>query len=333
MRSTWPSSSRRARKPNKVQSTPQHATSQPDHLFRPIELTMDDTQILPLVMGVSAVSVTLLAWFAIDVGTATLAQYRASFTERARFQAQEFFLLIDPRKLFVANLAVMALGGVLVWLITGSAMVAIPAFFALALLPRLLYAWMRRRRLQRFEEQLPDALMMLAGGLRAGVGLSSAIRQLVAEAEPPISQEFILMLREQRLGVTLQQSLGNLARRVPTQTTTLVPTQTTTLVVSAMRIAAETGGGLAETLERTAHTIRARLQMEGKIRALTSQGKLQAWVVGALPLLLMFVLNKMEPVAMAELWHTRLGWAVLALIAFLEFMGVYVIRRIVSIDV
>jgi tight adherence protein B len=184
---------------------------------------------------------------------------------------------------------------------------------------------MRRRRLRRFEEQLPDALMMLAGGLRAGVGLNSAIRQLVAEAEPPLSQEFTLMLREQRLGVTLQQSLGNLARRVPTPTTTLV--------VSAMRIAAETGGGLAETLERTAHTIRSRLQMEGKIRALTSQGKLQAWVVGALPLLLMLVLDKMEPVAMGELWHTAMGWAVLALIGFLEFMGVYVIRRIVAIDV
>ena len=133
------------------------------------------------------------------------------------------------------------------------------------------------------------------------------------------------MLREQRLGVTLEQSLNNLARRMPTQTTTLV--------VSAMRIAVETGGGLAETLERTSHTIRSRLQMEGKIRALTAQGKMQAWVVGLLPLFLMFILNKMEPEAMGELWHTPLGWGVLAVIAFLEVMGVYVVRKIVTIDV
>ena len=167
--------------------------------------------------------------------------------------------------------------------------------------------------------------MMLSGGLRAGVGLSSAIQQLVAEAMPPISQEFTLLLREQRLGVTLEQSLSNLNRRVPTQTTTLV--------VSAMRIATETGGGLAETLERTSHTIRSRLQMEGKIGALTAQGKLQAWVVGLLPIVLMLVLNKMEPDAMSLLWHTRIGWGTLVVIGIFEVLGIYVIRKIVAIDV
>jgi tight adherence protein B len=167
--------------------------------------------------------------------------------------------------------------------------------------------------------------MMLSGGLRAGVGLNAAMQQLVAEAHAPLVQEFTLMLREQRLGVTLEQSLHNLARRMPTQTTVLV--------VSAMRIASDTGGGLAETLERTAHTIRSRLQMEGKIAALTAQGKLQAWVVSLLPLLLMLVLNRMEPEAMSYLWHTRLGWATLAGIALLESLGVYVIRRIIAIDV
>jgi tight adherence protein B len=286
---------------------------------------VSDSDVLTGLMVVAALSVALLTWFAVDMGTTTLARYRASFTERARFQVQEFFLFVDPRKLFVANLAVMALGAVAVWLVTGSALIALPTFFMLAFLPRLLYVWMRKRRLRAFEEQLPDALMMLSGALRAGVGLASGIRQLVSEAEPPISQEFALMLREQRLGVTLEQSLTNLGRRVPTQTTTLV--------VSAMRIASETGGGLAETLERTAHTIRSRLQMEGKIRALTSQGKLQAWVVGMLPVGLMMVLNKMEPEAMSHLWHDRVGWATLVVIAFFEFMGIYVIRRIIAIDV
>lgn len=286
---------------------------------------MSQGQTFLFILSVVAVSAGLLVWFAIDLGSATLASYRASFTERAKFQAQEFFLFIDPRKLFVANLAVMALGGLGVWVATGSALLAIAAFFALTLLPRLLYAWLRTRRLRSFEAQLPDALMMLSGGLRAGVGLNSAMQQLVAEARPPLRQEFSLVLREQRLGVTLEQSLGNLARRMPTQTTTLV--------VSAMRIASETGGGLAETLERTSHTIRSRLQMEGKISALTAQGKLQAWVVGALPLVLMAVLDKMEPQAMSLLWHTRVGWATLAVIAFLEFMGVYVIRKIIAIDV
>ncbi|MFC3379636.1 type II secretion system F family protein [Rugamonas sp. CCM 8940] len=86
--------------------------------------------------------------------------------------------------------------------------------------------------MRKFEEQLPDALMMLAGGLRAGLSLSTAITQLVLEAQAPLGQEFSLMLREQRMGVTVEQSLNGLMRRVPTPTTILV--------VSSMRIANET---------------------------------------------------------------------------------------------
>ena len=285
---------------------------------------MSSTVLLSYTIVVALTS-AVLAWFVIDMGTVTLKRYRTSFTKSAGFKAREFFLFIDPRKLFIVNLAGMALVPLLVSILTGSALLGVPVLLFMALLPRTLYAWMRKRRMRQFEEQLPDALMMLAGGMRAGIGLNAAIAQLVTETAGPLGQEFTLLLREQRLGLQLEQSLSNLARRVPTQTTTLV--------VSAMRIANETGGGLAETLERTAHTVRSRLQMEGKIGALTAQGKLQAWVVGALPLALMLVLNKMEPEAMAYLWHDRIGWATLAVIGVLEGLGIYVIRRIVAIDV
>lgn len=286
---------------------------------------MDQQALFFFIVAVFALSAALLAWFVVDLGTVTLARYRASFTERAKFQAEEFFLFIDPRKLFAANLAVMAIGGMLVWLASSSALLGLAAFVALGLLPRWLYRYLRLRRQKKFDEQMPDALMMLAGSMRAGVGLNAAMHQLVREAQPPLTQEFALVLREQRLGVTLEQSLAGLNRRVPTQTATLV--------VSAMRVAIETGGGLAETLERTAQTIRSRQQMEGKISALTAQGKLQAWVVGLLPIVLMLILDKMEPEAMAMLWHTRMGWATLAVIAFLELVGIYLIRKIVAIDV
>ncbi|MFT5533072.1 MAG: tight adherence protein B [Burkholderiaceae bacterium] len=281
-----------------------------------------------LVVAISTVvclAAALLSWVLLKEGGAAIQRYRDSFTDRTRFQAREFFLFIDPAKLFLANLTVMVLGGVIAWLLTGSVLLALPVCFGLGLLPRALYRWLRKRRLQQFDAQLPDALLMLSGGLRAGIGLNAATQQLVAESQPPLAQEFSLMLREQRLGVTLEQSLSNLSRRIPTATTTLV--------VSAMRISAETGGGLAETLERTSQTVRSRLQMEGKIAALTAQGKLQAWVVGMLPLTLMAVLTKMEPESMSYLWHSQVGWATLAVIAFLEIMGVVLIRKIVAIDV
>lgn len=284
-----------------------------------------DSVIVTLVVGIFAISASLLAWFAFELGTTTLARYRATFTEQTRFQAREFFLFIDPYKLFAANLALIGLGGMLVWLVSGSVLLALAAAAVMVFVPRLAYRWLRRRRLARYEAQLPDALMALSGSIRAGASLSGAIDQLVRESPAPLSQEFGLMLREQRLGVPLEQALAGLSRRVPTQTNVLV--------VSAMRISLETGGGLADALERTAATVRDRLQMEGKINALTAQGKLQAWIVGAMPIVLMAVLNKMNPDDMALFWHTQMGWAMLALIAVLEVLGVYVIRKIVAIDV
>lgn len=286
---------------------------------------MSDSILIWCLSVAVAVAVGLLAWLTFDIGTVGLARYKAQFTGRAQFHAREFFLFIDPRQLFLYNVGVMCLALVVTWLVTRSFVVCLLIVVGLGLAPRFIYALMRKRRLERFESQLPDALMMLAGGMRAGVGLSSALQQLVAEAQAPLRQEFSLILREQRLGVTLEQSLANLGRRVPTQTTVLV--------VSAMRIAVETGGGLSEALERTAHMIRNRLQMEGKIKALTAQGKMQAWVVGLLPILLMLVLDHMEPEAMSELWHTPMGWGVLAIVAFMEIMGLYIIRKIVLIDV
>jgi tight adherence protein B len=172
---------------------------------------------------------------------------------------------------------------------------------------------------------LPDALLALGSALRAGATLQAGLRQIVAEGQAPLAQEFGLMLSEQRLGVTIDESLSNLYRRVPTETSNLV--------VSALRIAADTGGNLAETLERIAATVRARLHMEGRIRALTAQGRMQARVVGALPLLLIAVLYRLEPDAMRQLWTTAHGWAVLLTVLSLETFGLWMIRRIVRIDV
>ena len=105
------------------------------------------------------------------------------------------------------------------------------------------------------------------------------------------------------------------------------------LLVAALRVASQTGGNLAEALESIAETLRARLQLQARIRALTAQGRLQAWIVGFLPLFLALVLDRLEPESMALLWHTPLGWAVLAVVLVLETAGVLMIRRIVNIDI
>jgi len=272
-----------------------------------------------------AVAIALLTWAAIDIGTNGLARYRRLFNESTRFSMRELFLFVEADKLFMLNLGLMLLAGAIVWVVSRSIFLAGGATAVTAFAPRMLLRLLRQRRLNKLELQLPDTLLMLAGGMKAGVSLTQAVQQLVLESQPPVSQEFDMVLREQRLGVSLDEALDNLHRRVPLQSVTLT--------VSAMRIAAETGGQLAETLERASQTLRSKLAMEGKIKALTSQGKLQAIVVGALPLLLMVVLNKMEPAAMSLMFTTPTGYATLAVIALLEIFGVVIIRKIVDIDV
>jgi len=272
-----------------------------------------------------AIAIALMTWAAFDIGTRGLARYRQLFTQRTNFSMRELFLFIEPERLFALNLSLMLLVGAATWLLSGSVLAAFAALVLTAFLPRQVLLYLRRKRLDALEQQLPDALLTLAGGMKAGVSLTQAIQQLSAESRPPVSQEFDMVLREQRLGVSLDDALDNLSRRVPLQSITLT--------VSAMRIASETGGQLAEALERASQTLRTKLAMEGKIRALTSQGKLQAWVVGALPLFLLFVLNKMEPEAMNLMFTTPAGYATLAVIALLEIFGVLIIRKIVDIDV
>lgn len=278
--------------------------------------------------GVAAavgIAVALLAWAVVDIGSRGLARYRQLFTEHARFSLRELFLFVEPGRLFALNIGLLVLAAALTWVVTTSWLLAALGAMISAFAPRMLLGLLRKRRLQAMEQQLPDTLLMLAGGMKAGVSLTQAIQQLVAESRPPVSQEFDLLLREQRLGVPLDEALDNLNRRVPLQSVTLA--------VSAMRIATETGGHLAETLERASQTLRDKLAMEGKIRALTSQGKLQAWVVGALPLFLILVLNRMEPEAMNLMFTTQLGWATLVVVGLLEIFGILVIRKIVRIDV
>ena len=272
-----------------------------------------------------AVAVALLVWALTDVGGKLLTLYRERFTRDTHMDLRELFMFADPSRLYAINLAVMLLAAIFAWGLSQSVVLAAGVAALLGFAPRLLFSWLRRRRMDAIQLQLPDALLMIAGAVKAGLSLVSAVRQVSAELAAPLSQEFRLMQYQQRLGVSLDDSLDNLARRLPVQSVTLM--------VSAMRIASETGGGLAETLERTSATLRSQRAIELKIMALTAQGKMQAWVVGLLPVFLLWVLTHMEPEAMSLLWTTHMGWGVLGCVVIMEFFGVWIIRRIVAIDV
>lgn len=182
----------------------------------------------------------------------------------------------------------------------------------------------KRRRL-KIVNQLPDVLLMLGSSLRAGTSLQIALDIAIRETPAPLSQELGVVVREQRLGLALEDALESMAARLKLDEVELV--------VAAMTIARDVGGNLAETFDRLANTLRQKATMEGKIRALTSQGKLQGLIVGSLPLFLMLVLSYMQPDAMAPLFNSLIGWLVLVVIGVLELIGFLMIKKIVTIDV
>ena len=280
---------------------------------------------MTFLLSLIAFTSMLLVWAGFTLGGQLLVDYRKRFTTDAQFNLRELYMVADPVKLYALNLVLLLLVTMLAWLVSGSIVVGLVFAIVLGFLPWFVFKQLKKRRLEQIEQQLPDTLQLLAGAVKAGLSLVGAIRQITSELPVPISQEFQLMLREQRMGVSLDDSLENLTHRVPIQAVNLM--------VSAMRIANETGGSLAETLERAAHTSRSQHAIERKIRALTAQGKMQAWVVGLLPVGLLFILSKMEPQAMSMLWTTRIGWGAIMLVVLLEFFGIWFIRKIVAIDV
>ncbi|MHB1282378.1 MAG: type II secretion system F family protein [Metallibacterium scheffleri] len=237
----------------------------------------------------------------------------------------DLFIFMDYKKLVYVNIAAFLFVPVVVWVVTLNPILAAISLLLPIFAPKLIVNFIRKRRLEKFRYQFPDALVMISSSMRAGASLSVALENLVRESKAPLNQEFALMLRNQRLGVSFDDALIKMEERIPLQEFSLFSAGT--------RISREVGGNLADMLDALADTMFKTMQTEGKIKSLTSQGKMQGIVMSGLPLLMMFALNILEPVAMHPLFHSLLGWAVLALIAVMEFMGYMFIRKITDIDV
>ena len=254
-----------------------------------------------------------------------LASYRQNFTNQASANAADMFMAVDPNQLFRLNLIALVVGPTLVWVLFRDVPTTAAVFVGILLIPGAWYRSLRKRRLKTIEQQLPDALALVAGSLRAGASLTIALDNLVKEQPPPLSQEFDLLLKEQRLGVDLDVSLSHMEKRIPLQDFSMLAT--------ALRINREVGGNLADTISSLGETLRRKGTMEGKIKSLTAQGKMQGYVMAGLPVLLAVLLNFLEPEAMSKLWTTAVGWIVITVIVVMEALGFLMIRKITSIDV
>lgn len=192
-------------------------------------------------------------------------------------------------------------------------------------IPRFYLRMRRRQRLEKFNEQLVDGLNSISSALRAGFSINQAMESLADEKTKPISDEFTILVREMRLGVSLEEALQKMNARLGSEDFELV--------AAAIITARQTGGELTVVLDRLSAMIRERLRIHGRIRALTAQGRLQAYIIGGMPYLLLIAMTFVAKDMTASFYSSGAGIGVLCGVTVLVLCGFFAIKKITTIDV
>ena len=193
------------------------------------------------------------------------------------------------------------------------------------ILPILWLMFKKKARLKKFAAQLPEALELMARGLRAGHSLQAGFQLVGEETNDPLGGEFMRVFEEQNLGISLDDALSGMTDRVPNLDLKFFAT--------AVVLQRQTGGDLAEILDKIGALIRARFKIFGQIQALTGEGRLSGVVLMALPPVLFLVMMKINYEYTMVLFTDELGKKMLAVAVFLQIIGAFVIKKIVNIKV
>ncbi len=183
----------------------------------------------------------------------------------------------------------------------------------------------RKKRLGKFEAGIPEALELIVSALRVGHSLNAAMGLVSRECPDPVGTEFRVTFDEMNYGLELKSALDNLVTRVPLQDIKIVCT--------AILIQRESGGNLAEVLEKTSQVIRERFRLKRQVLTHTAQGRLTGWILTLLPIVLGVLLYLVNPDLMSLLWKKELGVKLMYAAGIMIFIGGMIIRKIVNMDV
>lgn len=212
----------------------------------------------------------------------------------------------------------------LTYLLLGNPLVSGILSIMIFLVPGVAVNFAINKKKEKFESQLPGALSLLRNSVEAGMSFLQSMELVAQEMDPPISEEFSKVIHESQVGIDLKTSFARMLERV--DSTELK------LMTIAVLIQREVGGNLSEILDVILETIRERIQLKGEIKAITAQGRASAALIGALPPLLLFVMNFINPDYMQPLFTEFLGQGILAGCFMLECIGIYMIIQIIKVD-
>ncbi len=261
--------------------------------------------------------------------------YSGAYSEDTARQFENLFLFIPPKRIAEIGWVAGATAFLLMFFLTGSLTslrgVLIGGVFGLIAgglalkAPRQILIILKNKRRTKFNLQLVDTLVSMSNALKAGFSITQAFESVARDGENPIAQEFGVFLQQTRVGVSLSEALKSMENRVGSDDLKLV--------VLAIETARQTGGNLTEIFEQISATIRERMRIEGRIRTMTAQGKLQGIVVGSMPVVIALALMVVDPKMMIPFIHSLAGIVIMAAVAVLVAIGGLMIRKIVAIDV
>lgn len=243
---------------------------------------------------------------------------------------EEDFIFVTPQKLKSRQQSYAILSGMIGLLgffagVGSGMLLCLMMAFAGYLLPLLLIKSEVDKRRKAFASQILDMLETVSNGLKAGLSFVQAIEAAAEQIPDPMRQELYYVLRQNSLGVNLDDALLKMGGRMKNDNFSLV--------VSAVTVTRQLGGNLPEIFKTIGETLREREMMEGKIVALTSQGRMQASLMGAMPFLLMIGIYFLDQKTIMPLFTTPIGWMLLTVMLVLNTVGFIVIKKIVDIDI
>jgi tight adherence protein B len=234
-------------------------------------------------------------------------------------------LHITPSRLLMFSFMAGMLGALAASVLTVFIPIMILAGLACAAIPLLHVWWKRKKRFDAFLYHLPDSLDLISRALSAGHAFSEALHMVSMEMPEPIATEFRKAYEEQNLGLSVKLALENLTQRIP-----LLDLK---MCVTAILIQRETGGNLAEILEKVAYTIRERFRIMGDLKTLTTSSRMSAWLLCALPIFVALAVTVMNPDYMSVLWKDPRGHYLIAAAMTMQVTGMLIVRKILQIKI
>lgn len=192
-------------------------------------------------------------------------------------------------------------------------------------LPGWVLAFLKARRIRKYDKQLPDALGIVASALRAGLSLPKAMEVVVKQMRPPINQEFGLVLKQYKLGKSIDEAVTILSKQMDTEDTGIL--------ISMIGMLSKTGGDMTQGLENVAYVIRERWRVKEKIKSMTAEGKAQAIIVSAIPVVVGLMLNKFLPETFSLMYTTTLGWIIMLLMIIWGGIGVFLMWKMTQVKI